>query len=292
MKSATKYQANLIFREVREALLPLYGTESDMLSYILLESYLNIEKKDCLADSVFSLEDQRFYKLHQAIERLKKYEPVQYITGTSHFFGREFLVKPGVLIPRQETEELILLIKTKNVKENPSILDIGSGCGCISVTLALEIEDSKVYALDKYMRSVEMTRKNSRKLDADVKVFKHDIFDKNWSFSDFDIIVSNPPYVTESEKIHMKPNVLKYEPGEALFVEDKNPARFYQRILEITKTALIPGGLLFFEINESYGKKMSKLINSSGFQNVEIVKDLNGKDRFAFGRKTVAGIKK
>jgi release factor glutamine methyltransferase len=285
MNSQGKYHANSVFRKLREALLPFYGKESDMLSYILLETYLNIDRKDCIAGREVRIEDQMFSILDEAVEKLKKYEPVQYITGKTHFFGRELKIRPGVLIPRQETEELIQLIKTKNDKKHPLILDIGSGSGCIAVTLALEIVDSTVYAVDKYRAGVELTRENSRGLGAGVIVNQLDIFSENLSFSEFDIIVSNPPYVTESEKVYMKPNVMNYEPHEALYVPDENPTLFYQRILEIAETALKPGGLLFFEINEAFGSEINFLLNARGFREVEVYKDIHGKDRFAYGRK-------
>jgi release factor glutamine methyltransferase len=286
MNSERKYDAHTIFQEMRGNLLPYYGEESEMLSYILLEFFLKIERKDCIAHRTFSLDEAVFLKLDQAKERLKQYEPIQYITGISHFFGRDFMVRPGVLIPRQETEELILLIKNKNCLEEPLIMDIGCGSGCIAVTLALEINNSRVYALDKFEKGVELTSKNSHKLGASVGVFQHDIYTDNWPFPEFDLLVSNPPYITESEKLRMKPNVLNYEPGEALYVPDDNPTMFYQRILEISEQALKPGGMIFFEINEAYGNEIKSLLCSGGFKQVEVLKDMQGKDRFAFGRKS------
>lgn len=291
MNSKRKYDARTIFQEMRGSLLPYYGAESEMLSYILMEFFLKIERKDCIARRIISLDEALFLKLDQAMERLKQYEPIQYITGISHFFGRDFIVRPGVLIPRQETEELILLIKNKNDLEEPLILDIGCGSGCIAVTLALEIEGSRVYALDKFEMGVKLTNKNSLKLGASVEVFQHDIYTDNWALPEFDVLVSNPPYVTESEKLHMKPNVVNYEPGEALYVPDDNPTMFYQRILEISEKALKPGGMIFFEINEAYGKEINSLLRSGGFKQVEVLKDMHGKDRFALGRKSPSGIK-
>ncbi len=285
MNSIRKQDSQSIFREVRRTLFPYYGEEAAMLSYILLEFYLEIERKDCIAHKMITPDKISLSKLDQAVERLKKYEPIQYITGVSHFFGRDFKVRQGVLIPRPETEELILLIKNKNDIKEPLILDIGCGSGCIAVTLALEINDSRVYALDKFEKGVETTRINAHKLGANVEVIQHDIFNDQWPLPEFDLIVSNPPYVTMAQKSQMKPNVVNYEPAEALFVPDNNPTRFYQRILRISEKVLKPGGMIFFEINEDYGKEINSLLRSGGFKDLEVYKDMHGKDRFVFGRK-------
>lgn len=286
MNSVGMYNAQSIFRDVRKILYPLYGKESDMLTYILLEFYLKIERKDCIARKEVPLRNENLIELEQAIERLKKSEPIQYITGIAHFFGRDFMVRPGILIPRQETAELIPLIKRMINIRDPLILDIGSGSGCLSITLALEIPESRVYALDKFNAGVEMTRINSDRLGAKVEVIHHDIFSKRWPLNAFDLFVSNPPYVRESEKRQMSPNVVDYEPGEALYVPDEDPLIFYRRILEISDQALKPGGWIFFEINEGYGNEISSLLWGHGFKFVEIYRDLHGKHRFAVGRKS------
>jgi release factor glutamine methyltransferase len=277
--------ASAIFRDVKKILYPLYDKEADMLSYILLEFYLKIKRKDCIARKEIPVTNDNWIKLKHAIERLKKFEPIQYITGLAHFYGRDFMVKPGILIPRQETEELILLIKQMIHIRDPLILDIGAGSGCLAVTLDLEIPDSSVYALDKFSTGVEMTRTNAERFGAKVEVIQHDIFNDEWPLTIFDLIVSNPPYVRESEKRQMNPNVVNYEPGEALFVTDEDPLVFYRRILEISDHALRPGGWIFFEINEGSGKEIRSLLGNHGFKQIEIYKDLNGKDRFACGRK-------
>jgi release factor glutamine methyltransferase len=279
------YHAKEIFLEVRGKLEPYYGQESGMLGYILLEEYLKIDRTSCVIDRVFSLREKQISKLDQAIERLRKFEPVQYITGKADFLGRKFTVIPNVLIPRPETEELILHIKKMNTKMGPTLFDIGCGSGCIAISLSLEIPDAKIYALDKTSESVSLTRKNAHKLGVDLQVYKHDIFKQNWPFAPVDIMVSNPPYVRESEKKDMKPTVLNYEPGEALFVADDKPLIYYDRIMEITEDGLIPGGLLFFEINEHFGNEIYKLLKLKGFDEVQILKDIHGKDRFAVGRK-------
>jgi release factor glutamine methyltransferase len=168
---------------------------------------------------------------------------------------------------------------------DPILLDIGAGSGCLAVTLNLEIPDSTVYALDKFRTGVEMTRKNADRLGAKVEVIQHDIFNDVWPLSIFDLIVSNPPYVRASEKRQMNPNVVNYEPDEALFVPDEDPLVFYRRILEISDQALKQGGWLFFEINEGLGKEIRSLLCDRGFKRVELYRDLNGKDRFVCGRK-------
>ncbi|MBR9998297.1 MAG: peptide chain release factor N(5)-glutamine methyltransferase [Cyclobacteriaceae bacterium] len=285
MDAARTYHSHSIFRQVREDLHPFYGRESESLSYMLLDEYLNIDRIACISDRIIQPENSRITLLDVAVERLKKYEPIQYILGKSLFYGREFHVSPGVLIPRQETEELIRKIITMNRLRKPGILDIGCGSGCIAVSLALEIPEAELFAFDKYPEAVQITCENALKLGAEVKAVHHDIFDGNWPFPEFDIIVSNPPYIAESEKENMSQNVTDYEPRHALFVPDEDPLKFYHRIAEISASGLKSGGYLFFEINESFGNRVYHLLETSGFDMVRIDQDIHGRDRFVSGRK-------
>jgi len=285
MKKQKLYNAKDLYLNVRDQLYPLYSHESEILTYILLQEYLGIDKMSCIVEKRFEHKKKNIDGLNRAINRLKKNEPIQYIIGKANFFDREFMVKSGILIPRQETEELIVLVKDKNKNPSPYILDIGCGSGCIAITLALEISGSKIHAIDSNKIAVKFTQKNAQQLGAEVKVFLHDIFTDNLLNDEYDIIVSNPPYVTESDKLQMKKNVIDYEPAEALFVSDNDPLKYYIKILEISDTNLKNDGYLFFEVNEAFGHQLYNLLISKGFENVEISKDIHGKDRFVSGKK-------
>jgi release factor glutamine methyltransferase len=285
LDAQNRYRAKGIFRKIRTELESLYHEEADMLTYILMDEYLNINRISCITDRVYVLENRQLSNLDHAVARLKNHEPIQYITGKACFYGREFFVGPGVLIPRQETEELIKLVKDKYTGDNSMIVDIGCGSGCIAVTLALEIPGAGVFALDKSRDSIFMSRKNADKFGVEILIFQYDIFMESWPFPTFDIFISNPPYVRESEKISMHPNILNYEPENALFVPDEDPIRYYRRIVELTAPGLKPGGLLFFEINEHFGAELTNLLISADFMQVEILRDIHGKDRLAFARK-------
>lgn len=285
MEEVREYFSNVVFRSVRDRLRSDYGRESDTLSYMLLEEYLGIDKIACLSDRILPIEDRKLNLLEEAVRRLKNHEPVQYILGKSYFYGRIFHVRKGILIPRQETEELIRMVKNENILQKPRIMDIGCGSGCIAISLALEIPEADLYAIDLSPEAVRVCNENARKLGASVKVFQYDIFNPIWPWWEFDIIVSNPPYVLESEKKNMNKNVLDFEPAEALFVGDTDPLKFYRRIAAITKTALKSGGKLFFEINESFGRQVQDLLRSSDFEDIRIDSDIHGKQRFVSGRK-------
>jgi release factor glutamine methyltransferase len=285
METVRNYHSVKIFRSVRDGLKSYYDRESETLTFMLLEELLGIEKIACISDRLLPLDDRKINRLEDAVGRLKNHEPVQYILGKSHFYGRIFYVREGVLIPRQETEELIRLVSGYNTLREPRIMDIGCGSGCIAISLALEIPDADLYAIDLSPEAIQVCHKNAGKMGASVKVFQFDVFNPTWPWPEFDIIVSNPPYVTESEKKYMNKNVLNFEPAEALFVSDRDPLKFYRRIVEITKTALRSGGKLFFEINESFGRQVQELFGASDFEDVRIDTDIHGKQRFVSGRK-------
>jgi release factor glutamine methyltransferase len=285
MAEAKEYHSTEIFRKVSGELESRYGRESESLTYILLDELLGIGKIACLSDRIIRLDDQEMTSLTQAVQRLNNDEPVQYILGKSWFFGRTFFVSNGVLIPRQETEEMIILVRKQNSFKKPRIMDIGCGSGCIAISLALEIPDAELLAIDNSPEAVQVSRKNARNLNAVVEVYQHDIFDRNWPWPEFDILVSNPPYVTEAEKKAMSRNVLAYEPAQALFVNNDDPLIFYRRIVEIAKTSLRSLGLLFFEINESFGARVQELMESADYKNITIDNDIHGKERFVSGRK-------
>ena len=214
------------------------------------------------------------------IDKLSKMYPVQYLNNSADFYGREFYVEDGVLIPRPETEELILLICKSRHIEKPKILDIGSGSGAINISLALEIEGSDVTAFDISEIAIRVTKLNNERLNASVNIINCDILNCNKLPEMYDIIVSNPPYVLEKEKSVMSDNVLFYEPELALFVDDTTPLLFYDKIAMLATKGLNNNGLLFFEINEAFGSECVNMMKNYGFSNIELIKDLNDKDRF------------
>ncbi|MBT3385074.1 MAG: peptide chain release factor N(5)-glutamine methyltransferase [Prolixibacteraceae bacterium] len=220
------------------------------------------------------------------IKRLKKFEPIQYILGETEFVGLKITVNPAVLIPRPETEELVdWIIRLADLK-SPGILDIGTGSGCIALAIKSQMQAANISAIDISEEALIVAKQNAIQNKLEVDFFLADILtweDKKWG--DFDVIVSNPPYVREMEKKKMHTNVLGFEPAKALFVPDSDPLIFYQRISEFAIKYLKKGGWLFFEINENLGKEMIQLIQNLGFKNIQIRKDINGKNRMLCGNK-------
>ncbi|WP_066623849.1 peptide chain release factor N(5)-glutamine methyltransferase [Rufibacter roseus] len=221
-------------------------------------------------------------KVDTFVERLLQHEPLQYVIGEASFYGRDFIVSPAVLIPRPETEELVqLIIKTYQSQPGVAILDIGTGSGCIPVTLAAELPLSTVIGLDVSADALTIARQNANKSGQKVEWLCQDILKEIPAVapSSLDVIVSNPPYVLEQEKELMRQNVLNFEPHLALFVPDTDPLLFYRRIAEIAPQLLKNGGRLFFEINERYAASTADILLSRGFCQVEVIKDLYGKER-------------
>jgi release factor glutamine methyltransferase len=220
-------------------------------------------------------------------EKLKTGEPIQYILGKGPFYGREFLVNEHTLIPRNETEELVHLILHQNPQPGLKILDIGTGTGCIPITLDLELKGATIYGLDVSEKALEIARKNDELLYSNVKFLQADILQEMPELPILDVLVSNPPYIPISEKSKMHRNVLNYEPHLALFVPDEDPLIFYQVIAEKGKKLLKAGGKIYFEINERLGKEVLNLLLSFGYKNVRVIQDMNGKDRIVFGQNPI-----
>lgn len=232
------------------------------------------------------LADQFRIKINEMVKRLQFYEPIQYILGETEFLGLKILVSPSVLIPRPETEELVQWVCKTQLPDSPDLLDAGTGSGCIALALKKLIPNAKVKAFDISLQALEVARNNAAINNLEVDFFDADILKwENFSWQKFNIIVSNPPYVRESEKKIMEKNVLKYEPQNALFVADNDPLLFYRRILEFTRRYLSKKGWLFFEINETFGSQLIELIQQYGFSETEIKKDLYGKSRMLRCRK-------
>ncbi len=267
----------------------IYGVdEAESFFYLILEEQKQLKRIDLAlqTDLVFSDADLEYWET--ILEELKKEIPVQYLLGKTHFYGLEFEVNENVLIPRPETEELVEWIIAENSKieklNDLKILDIGTGSGCIAVSLAKNIPNAQVFAIDVSEKALAIARKNAEINDANVTFIHKNILETIDLEQEFDIIVSNPPYVRNLEKEEIKKNVLDYEPHLALFVEDDDALIFYRKIAELAQKNLAPNGQLFFEINQYLGKEMIALLEKMNFKNVELRKDIYGNDRMTFGR--------
>ena len=225
-------------------------------------------------------------RLASIIERLRLHQPIQYILGEAHFYGRTYQVSPAVLIPRPETEELVqqVIDFAHRTSRQPSrMLDIGTGSGCIAITLALEIQHASVFATDISPDALHIARQNAARHDAPVAFYIHDILTGQIPLNSMDVVVSNPPYITAQEKQSMKHHVLAFEPHLALFVENDDPLLFYRAISNKAWTILNPGGMIAFEINANFGPDVASLLHTDGFTRVEIINDLQGKQRIVKG---------
>ncbi len=255
--------------------------EATSLVNWLLEHHLGLRRVDMMH---FLEEKDLPEKLFEDLDRLKAGEPIQYVLGKAPFYGREFLVNSSTLIPRNETEELVHLILKENKSSGLKILDIGTGTGCIPISLALELDHAEVYGLDISEEALEVAQKNAKLLHASVNFMKCDILEEHPPVEDLDILVSNPPYIPEKGKSEMHRNVLDFEPGLALFVPDQDPLLFYRVIAEKGKKLLKPGGKLYFEIHEEFGNEVTSLLGKLGYSEVRLLKDLNEKDRIVVGK--------
>jgi release factor glutamine methyltransferase len=257
--------------------------ELQSIAYLVFENVFGLSRAQILGEKAIQvgvLKD----RLREISTRLNHHEPIQYILGEAHFFGRQFLADPSVLIPRPETEELVRLVLDHTKKKNPesTIVDIGTGSGCIAISLALEMPSSEVFATDISKDALNLAMENARRLNADVHFEEHNILQSILPLS-VDVMVSNPPYITMHERNNMPRNVLEFEPGIALFVSDKDPFIFYETLLRRANESLLPDGLLAVEINEHYGSEIAGLFRQHGFRSVEIVQDVFGKNRIVKG---------
>ncbi len=259
-----------------------YSTaEAENLVNWLLEHHLGLRRVDMMH---FLEAEDLPEALKLDFEKLKAGEPIQYILGNGPFYGREFLVNEYTLIPRNETEELVHLIIKENPQTGLKILDIGTGTGCIPISLALEMKSPEVYGIDISEPALAVAQKNADFLKANVTFLTCDILNEMPNVPELDILVSNPPYIPETDKSEMHRNVLDFEPELALFVPDQDPLLFYKVIGEKGKQLLKPGGKLYFEIHERFGAEMEELLTDLGYKEVKVVKDLNGKERIASAR--------
>ncbi|MBN2166507.1 MAG: peptide chain release factor N(5)-glutamine methyltransferase [Marinilabiliaceae bacterium] len=250
------------------------------ITKMIFEQHLKFSSIDFIVKQDEAQTDIFYDTFNKIVTRLKTGEPIQYILGITPFRNLLFEVNENVLIPRQETEELIDWIITDNYNSN-YILDIGTGSGCIALSLKHELKQSIVSAWDISDKALKVAKNNAEKNHLDIIFNQFDILQINATLfkSSFDLIVSNPPYIRNSEKILMHTNVLNFEPHIALFVTDNDPLLFYRIISQKSKIMLKNGGVLFFEINEAFGMQICEILKTEGYHNIELRQDLSGKDR-------------
>lgn len=273
------------YRELWEQLTPLYDeTEAKAVVRTVLEVHFGLTLTDILCGKVNDLSAEEGRSLEKIMQRLRQAEPVQYVLGEAEFAGRRFKVAPGVLIPRPETEELCAWIvsEQKPTDGNPTtILDIGTGSGCLAVTLGLDIPGAAVSAWDISQDALLIANENAKAWKAPVSFALQDALAAPKDSMKWDIIASNPPYICPSEAAEMAQNVLKFEPSTALFVPQSDPLLFYKAIANYAIEALKPSGKLYIEINPLYTNELEEMLKNVGFIDIEIRKDAFGKDRMA-----------
>ena len=253
--------------------------EARSISRLLMEELFGLNTSDLVLNKEMDLGFEKEKQLKKIIERLLSLEPIQHVLGFAWFMGDRYKISEEVLIPRQETEELVDLIVRENNVESPMILDVGTGSGCIPVALKKLILGAEVHATEVSSTALVIALDNARSLESSVIFYQSDILKEFPPISGLDVIVSNPPYVTESEKEEMNWNVLNHEPELALFVSNEDPLLFYRIITQWAYEKLNKGGKLYFEINEALGQECVALVEKNGLKRVRLIQDLNGKDR-------------
>ncbi|UTN04301.1 peptide chain release factor N(5)-glutamine methyltransferase [Flavobacterium bizetiae] len=270
-------------------LSPFYDAyEAESFFYLILEDKHKLRQIDLALNHELTFSDSDFVVWDSLLAQLKKEVPIQYLLGKTNFYGLDFEVNENVLIPRPETEELVEWIINENSKAEKSktikILDIGTGSGCIAISLAKNIPNARVYAMDISKKAIETAKRNAVNNKTDVTFILQDVLNAEELKCNFDIIVSNPPYVRNLEKEEIKKNVLDYEPHLALFVEDNDALIFYRKIAELAQNNLLEDGQLYFEINQYLGDEMKDLLEKMNFKSIELRKDIYDNDRMIFGK--------
>jgi len=271
-----------------QELSPFYDAyEAESFFYLILENKHRLRQIDLALNHELTFSKSDFVIWDSILEKLKKEVPIQYLLGKTHFYGLEFDVNENVLIPRPETEELVEWIINENLNIAKSrklkILDIGTGSGCIAISLAKNLPNADVHAIDVSKKALETAKWNALSNKVNVTFMYKDILELEALKCDFDIIVSNPPYVRNLEKAEIKKNVLDYEPHLALFVDDNDALIFYRKIASLAKKNLVENGQLYFEINQYLGKEMTDLLEEMNFKNIDLRKDIYDNDRMIKG---------
>ena len=275
-----------------QELAPFYDAyEAESFFYLILEDKHKLRQIDLALNHELVFEEADLEKWKILLKELKKEVPIQYLLGKTNFYGLDFEVNANVLIPRPETEELVEWIIKENSGierlKNLKILDIGTGSGCIAISLAKNIPNAKVFAIDVSPDALTTAKKNAKNNNVEVTFLLQSILETDDLKQDFEIIVSNPPYVRNLEKQEIKKNVLNYEPHLALFVEDNDALIFYRKIAELAQKNLVENGQLYFEINQYLGAEMTDLLDKMNFRNIELRKDIYDNDRMMRGIKSV-----
>lgn len=264
-----------------KALSELYPqTEIDTFFFYLMEAYLDFQRIDLIIKPNFKISTEAGVLFKKALEALKKEIPIQYILGETEFYGLPFIVNRHTLIPRPETEELVeWILETADITAPLQIIDIGTGTGCIPITLAKHLPNARLFAIDISKEALRIAKQNAILNNVKLHFTEKNILKTTTLPQKFDIIISNPPYVRELEKVDIKKNVLDNEPHIALFVEDDNPLLFYDKIADLAIEHLTKNGLLYFEINPYLGTETVEILHKKGFKNIDLKKDVFGKDR-------------
>ena len=269
-----------IINRIKSELSALYDkNEVESFVSLLLDKICGLNTTKRLISDKIYLSDEQNGRIDDALERLKRYEPIQYIIGYTDFYGLTLRTDRRVLIPCPETEELVDWI-LQECSTVGNVLDICTGSGCIAVCLAKYLKEAKVSALDISSEAIGLARENALNHQLDIVFYQKDIMATDSLWQKFDLIVANPLYVTLNERVDMMPNVLNYEPSLALFVDDEDPLIFYCTIARFAQQNLVDDGMLFFEINRKFGKEMVDLLASMGFVDIVPKKDISGNDRF------------
>lgn len=271
-------------RQFANELSGLYDEkEIESFFYILLEAFHQLRRVDLALNPNIELDGMQLLQWETVLSQLLEEKPIQYILGETEFYGLPFYVNENTLIPRPETEELVEWILSNNQinkSTNPlRIVDIGTGSGCIAISLAKNIPNAEVFALDVSEKALTIAKKNAARNGVNITFLHQSVLEIEDLGQQFDIIVSNPPYVRHLEKVEINKNVLEYEPHLALFVEDTDALLFYRKIAQLALTSLTQNGKLFFEINQYLGKETVELLENLGFKNIELRKDFVGNDR-------------
>ena len=274
-------------KRIKSELEGLYPeTEIRSFSQLMIEKVTGFSRTEIIVNKNTLFSDKQYHEIESFIEKLKNFVPIQYILGETEFYGLSFNVNESVLIPRPETEELVDWIRTENDRSaSLNILDIGTGSGCIAISLKHEFTNAVVDAFDISDEALITAQSNANRNQLKVNFSKVDILNAPDFETKWDIIVSNPPYVLENEKSVIQPNVLDNEPHLALFVPDNDPLLFYRCIAQFALKHLKTGGKLYFEINRQYGKATMDLLVESGFTDIELRKDISGNDRMIRGKR-------
>jgi release factor glutamine methyltransferase len=259
--------------------------EIRQIFYLVTEYLLSYSKIDTFLKAGDAISAETVEKFHFILERLEAWEPVQYIIGSTYFYGLTLAVDRRVLIPRQETEELVDWVLKSEGNKPYNLIDIGCGSGCIGIALAVNASEIHITACDISEEALQVASENAVKNNANIDFFRFDVLGDALLPEKYQVMVSNPPYVQVQEKVLMKKNVLDYEPPIAVFAPEEDSLLYYKRIALLARKHLTDGGCLYFEINEHLAKEMIKLLKTTGFCGVELKHDLNGKPRMIRGRK-------